>query len=228
MPAHSLGNARVYQDLSRRSCAPPLSPRRYRAASTKPVRSTHKATRWYLRGSGNLQAELQGSLSKLKSSLGTGRPLSAKHVAASKYLARIGASGYGCTFAAMVAFALYALGRHDEAAHFAELSRELAEESDVLAQVNWRQAMAKVMARRGDAVEALRLAREAVALMEQTDGLNHAGDALVDLAEVLNLVGQPDESAERLKSALRLYEQKENLVSAAKVRELLIAVDNSH
>jgi len=138
-----------------------------------------------------------------------------------EYLEHIGALGYSCSFAADLAHTLYALGRHDEAARFAETSRDLADRDDVQAQTAWRQELAKVMARRGDARAALRLAHEALELIEPTDALNFHGDALVNLSEVLRLVGRSAESAEPLTSALALYEQKQNLVSAANVRALL-------
>jgi hypothetical protein len=47
---------------------------------------------------------------------------------------------------------------------------------------------AKVLARRGEHAEADRLAREAVALSDETDQLDTQGDAYADLAEVLELV----------------------------------------
>jgi len=59
-----------------------------------------------------------------------------------------------------------------------------------LPQILWRQVRGKVIARRGDLQEGERLAREAVALADETDMLNAHGDALTDLAEVLALAGQ--------------------------------------
>ena len=64
------------------------------------------------------------------------------------------------------------------------------------------------------------LARE-LAIVARTDWLNTRGDALVDLAEVLDLAEKPDEAAPRIAEALHLYEQKGNIVAAAKARELL-------
>jgi hypothetical protein len=46
-------------------------------------------------------------------------------------------------------------------------------------------------------------------------------DALVDLAEVLRLVGRKDEPKDVLEDALRLYERKGNVVSAARARDVL-------
>ena len=48
-----------------------------------------------------------------------------------------------------------------------------------------RQVRAKVLARRGDYAEAIRLAHEAVDIGDGTDLLDMQGDAYADLAEVL-------------------------------------------
>jgi hypothetical protein len=52
------------------------------------------------------------------------------------------------------------------------------------------------------------LAREAVAIIERTDGLNFQGDALCDLAEVLTVGGRSDEAAAALTESLDRYERK--------------------
>jgi hypothetical protein len=53
---------------------------------------------------------------------------------------------------------------------------------------------ARVLAGRGEHTKAESLAREAVAIGEETDDVNGQGDAYADLAEVLLLGGQPDEA----------------------------------
>jgi Flp pilus assembly protein TadD len=78
-----------------------------------------------------------------------------------------------------------------------------------------------VLARRGSIQEAERLARAAVELAEQTDSLRGQGDALMDLAEVLDLADRPQEATEAMHQALKLYDQKGNLALAAKARSLL-------
>ena len=75
-------------------------------------------------------------------------------------------------------------------------------------QMLWRQVRAKVLARRGEHAEAERLAREAVAICEETDMLDAQGDAYADLAEVLLLGGKADEAAAALEQALERYERK--------------------
>lgn len=88
-----------------------------------------------------------------------------------------------------------------------------------LPQILWRQVRGKVLARRGDLQEGERLAREAVALADETDMLNAHGDALTDLAEVLALAGQ--DARGELDRALALDERKGNLVMAERTRSRL-------
>jgi tetratricopeptide (TPR) repeat protein len=111
------------------------------------------------------------------------------------------------------------LGQHDEAGTLAQRGRELGAEQDVLTQTLWRRVDALVLASRGEYQEAERLAREAVAIIERTDGLRWQGDALCDLAEVLQRAGRSQDAATSLQQALDRYERKRNLAMAAQVRQ---------
>jgi class 3 adenylate cyclase len=134
---------------------------------------------------------------------------------------RIGNLGGLSTTAGKLAQSLYALGRDEEAEHWSRRSEELGASDDIQTQMLWRQARAKVLARRGEHDDADTLIREAVALAEQTDMLNAHADALMDLAEVRTLAGKPGHGAQAAERALALYEQKGNLASAARTRALL-------
>jgi class 3 adenylate cyclase/tetratricopeptide (TPR) repeat protein len=136
-------------------------------------------------------------------------------------LEQLGEKGFLSTRAALLAHALCAQGRYEAAGPFIEIAVEAGSEDDRATQALWRAARAKVLARQGDVDEALRLAREAVAIVEQTDWLNTRGDALLDLAEVLELAERPDEAAPLLAEALHLYQQKGNIVAAEKAEQLL-------
>jgi class 3 adenylate cyclase/tetratricopeptide (TPR) repeat protein len=127
-------------------------------------------------------------------------------------------------YAPQLGRALCALGRHDEAETMAKLGRELAAAQDMSPQVAWRQVQALVEASRGRYVEAERLAREAVAIVERTDDLSSQGDVLFDLAEVLHAAGRYDEAAATLEQALERYERKKNLAMVAQVRPRLEAM----
>ncbi|MDQ3894056.1 MAG: tetratricopeptide repeat protein, partial [Actinomycetota bacterium] len=128
------------------------------------------------------------------------------------------------TYAPILGRELCALGRHEEAEPLARRGRELGDEHDVMTQVLWRQVQALVHASRAEHDEADRLARDAVAVAERTDGLNLQGDALCDLAEVLAAAGRIDEAAAALEQALERYERKKNLATAAQVRPKLEAL----
>ncbi len=114
--------------------------------------------------------------------------------------------------------------RLEEADAWVNRAVEIGATEDAFTQIFWRQVKAKLLARAGDHDEAERLAAEAVAISRETDFLNGQGDATADLAEVLLLGGRADDAAAALEQALRLYEQKGNLVSARRVRARLVAL----
>ncbi|HEY6837053.1 MAG TPA: tetratricopeptide repeat protein, partial [Gaiellaceae bacterium] len=123
--------------------------------------------------------------------------------------------------AAMLAQAIYAQDRPEEAARYSRASREAAAGEDLAALIVGKAADAKILARQGRAEEAEALAREAVELAWRTDFLRDRGDADLDLAEVLQLNGKPQESAEALAAGLEQYEEKGDLVSAGRARSRL-------
>jgi class 3 adenylate cyclase/tetratricopeptide (TPR) repeat protein len=120
-----------------------------------------------------------------------------------------------------LAQALYALDRLDEANAWAGRAAELGPSADAWKEMLWRQARAKVLARHGEHVEAERLAREAVAICDETDMLDTQGDVYADLGEVLLLADRAEEAALALEQALERYERKGNLVSTQRARARL-------
>jgi tetratricopeptide (TPR) repeat protein len=66
----------------------------------------------------------------------------------------------------------------------------------------------KVLARRGQFEEAKALGRRAVEIANTTDAYSEIGDALRDLAEILELAGEKSEARAALEGALDAYEQK--------------------
>jgi class 3 adenylate cyclase/tetratricopeptide (TPR) repeat protein len=134
---------------------------------------------------------------------------------------KMGAKGYVATWAARLAMPLIELGRDDESMRLTIESEELAAKGDITAQVPWRMARARVLARRGATEEAERLARQGVAIAERTDLLNLRGDALADLAEVLRLAGRSSDAADAAREAVNRFELKGNLTGAVRTRALL-------
>ena len=87
-------------------------------------------------------------------------------------LLEMGDRSSASTLAAVLAQILYARGRYDEVLELTALGRDESSPDDLHTQIQWRGPRAKVLARRGEAVEAERLAREGVELAEPTDFLN--------------------------------------------------------
>jgi class 3 adenylate cyclase len=124
------------------------------------------------------------------------------------------------TYAPLLGRELCDLGRFEEAEALARRGRDLA--GDRLNDGHfWRRVQALVLAHRGEHAEADRLARQAVAGVEETDSLTLQGDAWYDLAEVLAAAGRKEEAAAALGEALERYERKQDIPLARRVRERL-------
>lgn len=126
------------------------------------------------------------------------------------------------TRAADLADAICEQGHYEEAETWIRLARESAGSDDLDAAFAWRYVRAKVLTRVGAIDEAEQLAREAVDLVIRTDALNRHGDSLLALAEILHVQGGEDEALENIRGALRLYEQKGNVVSAERAKAMLL------
>jgi class 3 adenylate cyclase/tetratricopeptide (TPR) repeat protein len=125
------------------------------------------------------------------------------------------------TVAALLAEALYSLGRHAEAERFADLALTLTSPEDVASQARGRGVKAKLLATRKEYEEAERLAREAVELFAKTDDLFQQSQVLMALAEVLEAAGRADEAIPVLQSAVDVSERKGNVVTAQQARTRL-------
>ena len=129
--------------------------------------------------------------------------------------------GHLSSVAPLLALALLAEGRTDEAETPLELTSRWILEDDSDAQISFLRARAKLAGSRGDPAEAQALARRAVERAASGDDLNAHAAALVDHAEALELGGRQDEAAALLREALALYERKGNVVAAERVRQLV-------
>jgi class 3 adenylate cyclase/tetratricopeptide (TPR) repeat protein len=138
-------------------------------------------------------------------------------------LDQIGELGFLSSIAPLLVDALLLQGRDQEALELTERwhPERLTVPEDADAQVGWRRVRGKVLARRGDFDEAGRLGREAVAIASETDYLLLRAKAAADLGEVLRLAGRPKESAAAVREAIRLDEQKGDVVTAGRLRDLL-------
>jgi ATP/maltotriose-dependent transcriptional regulator MalT len=130
-------------------------------------------------------------------------------------LDEMGATRPLATVAPVLAQAVYAQGRLDEAEELTHASEEAAAPDDIASQVLWRTVRAKVAAGGGAGDDAEELAREAVELAAPTDSTNLYADALLSLAEVLGALGKQHEARDAASTALALYTAKGNVISAA-------------
>jgi class 3 adenylate cyclase/tetratricopeptide (TPR) repeat protein len=124
------------------------------------------------------------------------------------------------TVSALLALALARQGRYEEADRFAEESRSLGSEDDVITQIYWRIAKALIVAAGGDPERAGRLAAEIVALTDETDD---CFDGPVAIFEVVDFLPQGERRA-LLERALGEIERKGNVLSAPKLRAKLAAL----
>jgi Flp pilus assembly protein TadD len=88
----------------------------------------------------------------------------------------------------------------------------------------WRAVLARVLAQRGEFVEAEKLAREGVDIVEQTDWHLHRGEAFTALGEVLELAGRRDEARAVYEQAVDAFELKGSLPDLEATRQRIAAL----
>ena len=125
------------------------------------------------------------------------------------------------TRAAELAAVLFEQGRYDDAAAWVRVAHRSAGADDLDAALSRQPVEARILARDGALTDAERLARETVSLVSRTDGLIRHAEALLALAEILELADCHTEAATALRDTLALFEQKGNLVAADRVRARL-------
>jgi tetratricopeptide (TPR) repeat protein len=138
-----------------------------------------------------------------------------------------GAHAFLSTYVCLLGRCLCGLGRYDEALECAERGRELSAPDDALTQTLWRRVEATVRARRGDFARAERLARDAVAAIEDTGVIDLEGEAWADLGAVLALAGKNAEAATAYEQARTLFARKGNVVAQGRVEAQLESLANS-
>jgi class 3 adenylate cyclase/tetratricopeptide (TPR) repeat protein len=142
-------------------------------------------------------------------------------------LDRLGETAFNSTLSAKLALACGELGKWDEAERLALRARELGAADDVASQFAWRDGLARVLAHRGQAMEALALADEAVALAESTDYIADTAALRVLRAQVYAQLGRIDEARADLRGAEALLERKGSLPGLALVRGRLAELETS-
>ena len=108
----------------------------------------------------------------------------------------------------MMALAILAQGRYDEADELALQSQQSTTLPSDAFGAGWRRIRARVLAHRGEHEEAVRLAREASALMATTDYLPDTADTEYDLAIVLRATSDHDGAIEAVTHAIDVWDRK--------------------
>ena len=139
-------------------------------------------------------------------------------------LAQVGEQGFRSTVGCYLAEALCQQGFDAEAEQIAIEAAAMTSVDDFMAHAQSRRTRALVLARRGDPDQAEQLAREAVSLTGQTDSFAAHADALITLADVLELGGRREEGGEALREALDYYDRKGAPAPGQRVRERLAAI----
>jgi class 3 adenylate cyclase/tetratricopeptide (TPR) repeat protein len=132
-------------------------------------------------------------------------------------LSAAGARGPLAPQAALLARALIAQGRDDEAAPLLELAEEVMSE-DLPSQVVVSAVRSQAATRSGQLDAAREAALAAIEAADRTDALNLAAEAHAALAAALAASGSAEESRAALERALELYERKGNISAAEQLR----------
>lgn len=123
-------------------------------------------------------------------------------------LERLGEKGYFSTLAALLAGAVEAQGRPDEARELAQAAAAAAAPDDVASHVTWRVAEARALARLGATAEAQLLVQAAIDVADATDFSLLRGDAWAALADVAVARGDEETAATAHATAVEVLEQK--------------------
>jgi len=136
-------------------------------------------------------------------------------------LTEIGELSWLSTTAVLLAEAVCAQGRDEEAEELTIASEESADTEDAYSHAFLRCVRAKVLARRGDTKASEQLARESVALADTTDFPDLRWHTRIGHAGILRLAGREDEAKAVLGEAIDIAEEKGSLVGARRARDLL-------
>jgi tetratricopeptide (TPR) repeat protein len=132
-------------------------------------------------------------------------------------LAAAGERGYLSTVTALLGLALARQGRLEEAERYADESRRIGADDDVITQMYWRIVKIRIAGAAGDENEARRLAAEVLKLTGATDDCFDGPIAILEVVDHLD----PGIRRASLEQALAETEAKGNSVSAAAIRAKL-------
>jgi class 3 adenylate cyclase/tetratricopeptide (TPR) repeat protein len=154
-----------------------------------------------------------------------GNHAAAEHAARQgcEQLERLGEHAFLSTQACELAEALYALGRYEESEQWALRGLELGSRDDLATQAMGLGVRSRLLARKGEARMALELAEEANGLARTSDSLRDQGDAALNLAEVMYLVGDRTRAAQMTQCAIGCYQRNGAIARVARAQRLSAA-----
>jgi tetratricopeptide (TPR) repeat protein len=129
--------------------------------------------------------------------------------------------GFLSTISALLALALCAQGRYDEAGRFVRESDEIGAPDDMTTQGALRAARAQVLAAQGQADAAIAAGREGVALIDSTDMTTDRTTAHLGLGSAFAILGRTDEARTSFERAAELLSEKGALAAVAYVKGLV-------
>ena len=176
---------------------------------------------------GNREALVALAFSMGPLELRAGNPVAAEGEfrAALESAQRMGDRGRLTNLASGLADALLDQGRIDDAAEYVALARETAVKDDASGQAAWRMAAARLLLRRGETGEAIRLARESISSMASNQELLTLPDLVLRQAEVFQGAGLDDEGRRAFRKAVDLFERKGSLAEAQRARDRLATIE---
>ncbi len=158
---------------------------------------------------------------------GTTELLAGDPAAAERYLkegyeafSAMGERGYLSMLASLLADALYALGRFDNAAQMIEEAQAGAAPDDTQLRIRWQSTKARLLAQGGQFAAARQLLDEIAEVTSPSAMVEKAG-ALMARAEVEWLAGTPGRAAASLRAALAIYENRHVALLAELARAAL-------
>jgi class 3 adenylate cyclase/predicted ATPase len=139
-------------------------------------------------------------------------------------LERLGDHAYQSTATMYLAARLEEQGSVEEAERWLQRARELTNPSDLIDSIGVDAVEARLLARRGRLHEAEQLARKACEAAATTDLVGAHRLAVLALVRVLEEKDRLDEARQQLHRLLELFEAKEDVVMAARLRDQINAL----
>jgi len=135
-------------------------------------------------------------------------------------LDRLGERSALSTQACELAEALYALGRYEEAEQWALRGLELGSTDDLATQLYGLGVRSRVLARSGHITAALELAGQVDSLAQTSESPRDPGDAALNLAEIMYLIGNPTRAEQMTQRAITCYLRNGATAAAARAQRL--------